>query len=449
MGQGPHRINNKELTHRGFGFGGENYAQDDQKIGKFAFNAKDENWQIPGDLFLRNQMESSPYAFRCEGRVTMPAAYAALTLLFPCVLFDENEFGQGTYDAKQHPRDNKPWRMYVQNNADKTIHMLESLDGITWTDGQQLATAIFPASPNHMEEGLQVFYDSAGIVTVSGVDYPFAAIAKDDNKTTGDATDLWLFYSLDGITWLRVAMGNHDVSGDPFVEVGSSFGRGAAYLAATESGAGTFNAARPRTFRNADGDWFAIMRANNEPANAGDTANTEQLLAMNSSDAADYNEIGHFANWNRKLLASAGEGSYNQAGFAMIHHVTKYKDYYVALVQLWHQVGGGPTRVRSGLAVAISRDCLIFDYVGPLYDAGLVYAYNHRTSAIDDTNMDSTAYDLNQGNGDGTSIQAGSIVIDKSGRCFGPKAGRTKGFSEFARVYWTELSSGKVLYGYF
>lgn len=443
-------MNNRELTHRGVGVGGEGYAQNAQKFGKFAFNNKDEDFQFPSDMLLRNQIESSPYAFRSEGRVTMPTAYAALTLLYPCVLFDDNEFGQGTYDAKQHSRDNKPWRMYVQNNADKTIHMLESVDGITWTGGQQLATATFPASPNHMEEGLQVFYDADGIVTVSGDSYPFAAIAKDDAKTTGDATDLWLFYSEDGIDWSRVAMGNHDVSGDPFVEVSSSFGRGASYLAATEEGAGTFNATRPRTFRNADGDWFAIVRANNEPANAGDTANTEQLLAMNSTDAADYNEIGHFANWNRKLLASSGEGSYNQAGFAIIHYVVKFKDYYIGLVQLWHQVAGGPTRVRSGLAVAISRDCLVFDYVGPLYDAGLVYAFNHRTGAIDDTNMDSTAYDRNQGNGDGSQIQAGSIVVDKTGRCFSTKAGvRSTGRSEFARVYWTELSSGKVLYGYF
>lgn len=449
MPQGPHRINNRELTHRGVGIGGENMAQDDQKIGKFGFNNKDEDFQFPIDLFLRNAIESSPYAFRTYGRVTMPSAYAALTLLFPCVLFDQAEFGQNTYDPKRHSRDNKPWRMYVQNAADGTIHLLESADGITWEDGQQLSTSIFPASPDHMEEGLQVFYDENGIIVVSGVSYPFAAIAKDANKTTGDATDLWLFYSLDGITWLRVAMANHDVSGDPFVEVTNALGRGAAYLSAVESDAGTFAATRPKTFRNADGDWFAIMRYSDAPVNAGDTANGETIMAMNSSDPTDYKEIGHFANWNRKLLASSGEGSYNQAGFSMIHHVAKFKDYYLALVQIWHQVAGGAVRVRSGLALAVSRDCLIFDYVGPLYDAGLAYAFNHRTSAIDQTNMDPTSWDANRGNGTGASITAGSIVVDKSGRCFGVKGGRTLGFSSFARVYWTEESAGKVLVGYF
>jgi len=443
---GNNKLNNHQLTHNAVGFFSDRRGQSNVKLGKRSVNSKESDFQIPVNTILRNAIQSSPYSFRTYGEVSMHSDLSGAYVYEPSVLYSNDNFGQGKYDSNQHERENKPWRMYFMDPLTSKTYMLESDDGIDFDTYEQLSTTLFPTGATKMAAGFHVFYDEDGIVTVSGTSYNFAAILRQSSLTTGDATDLFLYYSDDGVTWNRVQMGNHDVTGSPLAELASSLSDGMAYMGKTESDAGTYDIARPKTFRNAPGDWWGIVRYATAPAHAGDTVLGETIVAMNSTDAADYNEMGHFANWKRKLLRQLGENSYGQLTNAQVRHVVKFKDYYVGLVQLYYQVAGA-TQNLSGIAIAISRDGLIFDYIGPLYDAGLYAAYNERSTAVNITDMKPTAWGYNAGlGGTGNIIGTGSIVMDDSGRSFGTNSGDIDE-AHFSRVYWHE--GGKLLMGYF
>lgn len=443
------KLNNHELSHGHVGFTSDGFGQNKVAFGYVKDSSKAEADLVPVSSMLRDLRDVSPFAYRVGGVVELGGSLTGLAVSYPCVLFDRDKFGQPNYDPKVHDRQNKAWRMYVQRDSNKTIYFTESDDGETWDDPTLLSTTPFPASPAHALEGLQVFYNEDGIVTVSSVAYPFAAVYRIANVTAGDNTDLVMAYSLDGITWTAAAMADHDVTGAMVGQVVTGgLGQGFAYLDAVDPDAGTYNAGRPRTFKNAPGQWWGILRENDAATPAGDTVWGSVLVGMNSSDAADWNEGGHFANWARGLINQVGERSFGQFTQCQLFHVVKYKDVYLALVQLIYQVAAGATQVKSGIGLAISKDGLIFEMCGPLYDAGLTHALNDITNVVDAVGMASTAYLLNQGTGTGAAIVAGSIVVDKTGMAFNGYVPRNNNRREFIRVYHTEQNAGKIVWGW-
>jgi len=438
------RINNRELTHEGVGFQSDALGQSNVKVGLFGRNSKDTSDQIPVSSLMKTLKDVSPYAFNVYGTITLPAPLASAHMYYPCVLYDFNRFGTVSDTIPK-----KRWRMYVQvePSSDGTIYWTQSNDGVTWDTPVQLSTTPFPAAPARARQGIQVFYNPNGIVTVSGTSYNWATIYRKDDATTLDATDMILAYSTDGIVWTAEAMGNHDTGGDPFTEIASSGGMGAAYMAPTGYiNSITYNAARPLSVWNAPGDWVTIMRYRDEPAGIGDAIYGTSIMGMNSSDAADYKEMGSFSQWKRSLLKTLGERSFGQYTKCVLHHVVRLDaGFFIGLVQYYKHVSPG-TRVSNGIGLAISKDGLYFDHIGPLYAAGLVQSLNERTGAVDATNGASTAYLLQQGDGDGSAILAGSVVADSSGKCFGRDCGSLG--SHMLRVYWTEEDADKILMGY-
>lgn len=442
------RINNTQMTHRGSGFQSVNPGPRSTALGfvnERSGEADAELWPVAA--YLKQMLDASPYACQAYGEIALGGDLAGVAVRYPHVMYKNDRFGQPN-PSSSDARTSKKWRMYIQRSSNGTIWFTESNDGLTWDDPTQLDVALFPATANDLLEGFQPQYDEDGIVTVSGTVYPWAAIGRDKTLTTGDATDMYLYYSADGITWLRTQMANHDVSGDPFVEVASSLGQGAAFIGKTGGGLATFAADQPRTFQNAPGDWWAIMKYSDAPGNAGDTVFGASTMAMNSSDAADYAELGHFANYQRNALRQVGENSYGQNTKAQLHHVIKYKDFFIGLVQLYYHEGGGAVLVKSGVALALSRDGLHFDYMGPLYDIGLTHMLNDRTPGVNATNMESLAFFKNIGEGDGSAIVAGSVVMDPSGNCFGRDGGSQSNWRHAMRIYTTEDDSGKILMSY-
>ena len=434
------KLNNNELTHSGAGFRSNGKGGEAATIGS-------ESFQLPLNFLLRNQIQASPFAFRVHGRPTFPAAVSALGQIYPHVLYDENRFGEAK-SSKKASAINKRWRIYLQNKANGAIWMCDSEDGIDWKNAVQMDTALFPVDATKLKEGFQPFYDPKGLVKIAGKTYNWMAQARVDNNNTANATALMLYYSEDGKTWLRTAMANN--TSNPFTEVPNTHPLGASFLGRTGGGSGAFNANLPRTLRNAPGEWVAVHRyATQPPTNFGDTLTGEMFMANNSAVEANYNQLGSFASWNRKLLRKTGENSYSQNTKNRIHHIVKFKDYYIGLVQLFDSVNSQPVFVKNGIGLAVSRDLLVFENIGPLYDAGLVRSWDDRLNKVTDTNGKTTAHDASAGNGDGSAIIAGSIVVDENGRAFGANdGGRSTGVSQFLRAYWTEETSGKILMGY-
>lgn len=432
-------LNNHEITHKGFGFNSMGLPGLNRLTFGFSSdrNEPDENWQVSAFHILRQLADASPFAFRTIATPVLGGALAGLRVRYPSVLYDFNCFGDSALYKK--------WRMYVHEIVGAAYYMLESDDGITWDAPVILATV-----PAGFTRGFHPFYNSAGLVTYDdggGADtYNWASVGRNTAVNAGDATDMILMLSNDGVTWVQVVMANHDISGNPFGnELAASLGIKAVYMTPDEA-ALAFNAARPRSFFSSDG-WHSFMQYQTEPAvNFGDTAFGCTIMGQNSNDDTDANEIGHFANWNRNLLYRVGARSFGQAIEMVPEHIVKFKDFYLALVQLWYAVPASPTLVPMGIGLAISKDGLIFESCGPLYDAGLVYALNDRTAIVDQTDMASTAYLLQQGVGTGAEIWAGSLVVDQLGIAFGSDTGLNNNRA-LARVYWTEEDSGRVLIG--
>lgn len=450
MGNNPNSITNNELSHKGFGVSSMGMLGNGKQALGISSDSPylGENMQLPAYSVLRQLLDTSPFAFRVVAMPVLGGDLAGVALTRPSVLYSPDGFGSERLNPRTRSRLYRRWRMYVQETVGDTIYMVESDDGIDWSATPEQITTL-PNGVNYPLGGMNVFYDSDGLVTYDdgggAVTYNFATIVRDAALNAGDATDMILCLSNCGITWTQVVMANHDVSGDPFgAELANALGRGAAYMAKQDTSL-TFSATLPRTFFGSDG-WHSFMRYQDEPVNLGDTLFGCTIMGQNSSDNTDANEIGHFANWNRNLLRQVGERSFGQATKMNPHHIVKYKDIYLALTQLyWHEAGTA-NLVNTGLGLAISKDGLIFESCGPLYDAGLVYALNDRTSVVDQTDMDPTSYLANQGVGDGSQIVAGSLVVDQDGLAFGRDCGHNNNRA-FIRVYWTEEDADRILIG--
>lgn len=449
MGSNPNSINNRELSHKGFGMNSMGMLGNGKQALGISSDSPylGENMQMPSYTVLRQLIDASPFAFRTVAMPVLGGLLAGAAVRFPCVLYSPDCFGTKRENPKTLPRAFKPWRMYVQKVSDGTMYMLESDDGINWGYPELLSD--FAASPNHAKYGAIVSYDPAGLVTYDSgtgpVTYNYATIFRNANLTTGDATDMVLGLSHNGVDWTMVAMADHDVSGNPYGnELASSLGMGSAGIWKQVPGL-TFSPTLPRTFFGSDG-WHSFQRYSTEPGSAGDTVFGATIMGQNSSDDLDGHEMGHFANWNRNLLKQVGERSFGQATKMNPVHVVKYKDMYLALVQLYYHEAGTANLFRIGLSLALSKDGLIFESMGPLYDAGLVYALNDRTSVVDQTDMDPTSYLANAGVGDGSEIIAGSLVVDEAGLAFGRDCGKDNNRA-FLRIYWSEENAGRILIG--
>jgi len=445
MSQNPNSINNNELSHKGFGMNSLGMiGNGKQAVGVTSDSPYlGENYQIPAYSFLRQLTDVSPFAFRVVETPVIGGLLAGVSLTHPNVLYSQDGFGTKRENPRTRVRLFKNWRMYVRNNATGAIYMLESDDGINWGLPELLTVAV-----NYLH-GFKPFYDVNGLVTyddgTGAVTYKYAAICRDSTKTTADATDMYICLSNDGVTWVEVQMADHDVSGDPFgAELAASLGISAVYIARRDESL-TFSATLPRTFFGAAG-WHAFVRYQTVPGNLGDSVFGCALMGQNSADDLDGHEIGHFANWNRNLLRQVGERSFGQMTRMVPVHIVRFKDVYLALVQLIYAVPGAATLVNMGMGLAISKDGLIFDSCGPLYDAGLVYALNDRSSAVDQTDMDPTSYLANAGVGDGSVIIGGSIVMDPNGLGFGRDCGKDNNRA-IMRVYWAEQTANRILIG--
>jgi hypothetical protein len=446
---GKNRINNSEISMNNVGL--QRFGEELGKVGLGVHNPYKDgvSQQIPIYLVLRNLTDASPFAFRAKQTpITLTGDLATGGVRYPSVLYSSDGFGSHREDPNTVARVFKRWRMYIQRVSTGGIYMVESDDGVSWGTPEQLSTTQFPEGAAKAAYGVTVSYDADGLVTyddgTGAVTYKFASVYRVDNLTTGDATDMKLVVSNDGVTWVAVAMANHDVSGDPYVEVASSLGWGSAGMFKQDATL-TFNANYPKTFFGSDG-WHSYQKYADAPVNAGDTVFGCTIMGQNSSDDTDANEMGHFANWKRNILRQVGERSFGQATKMVVWHVTKYKDVYLALVQLYYHVGGGATLVPSGLALAISRDGLIFEAIGPLYDVGLTHALNDRSDAVNQTDMKPTTLLYNQGDGDGSAVHAGSIVVDDEGFAFGRNVGVGEDRA-LIRAYWTESDAEKLLMG--
>ena len=444
------RFNNNELTFNHVGF--SRYGKKPGQVG-FGFHNPSkagESHQYPMSYILKQLADTSPFSFRAK---TTPLDLGTVLngdCRYPCVLYSTDGFGSEKESPSTRARLFKRWRMYVQKISNGAIYMLESEDGITWGTPEVLAD--FPATAAKARHGIVVSYDASGLVvyddSVTVTTYKFATIYRQDDLVAGTAADMVLALSNDGVTWVKTAMANHAVSGDPFgAELAASLGMGSAAIF-KQNTALTFEATRPKTFFGAPG-WHSYQRyATEEAVNFGDTLFGATLMGQNSTDNTKAKNLGHFANWNRNLLRQVGERSFGQMTKMVPWHIVKYSDIYVALVQLYYHEAGTATLVPSGVAVAVSRDGLIFESAGPLYDAGLTHALNDRSAAVNNTNMKPTTVLYNQGDGDGSGVHAGSIVADRSGFSFGKDCGKDENRSLF-RVYWTESDSEKVLVGEF
>lgn len=448
MSQG-NKLSSYQQTLHGTGLHAVNQGQKSVSQGFVKEGSKTQGSLVPLKTSLRNDLHASPYTFKTEGSIQLSGDLLGQSVKRPAVLYSPDKFGQPTYDKAIHPRKNQAWRMYVQKSSDGLMFMTESIDGISWDLPVQLDALLFPAGATQLQEGFQPFYDKDGIFTVGGVSYPWSAIARDTSLAAGDATDMFAYHSLDGITWLRVAMADHATTGNPYGnEVAASLGSGSAFLGKTGKGSfSPFDATRPRTFRNAPGQWVGIQRYADAPALAGDTVLGATTMAQNDADDANWSKLGHFANWNRNSIRQTGERSFGQNTKAQLFHVQEYLGMFIGLVQLYYHEVGTATLVKSGIGLSLSRDGLHFDFMGPLYDAGLTHMLNDRTPGVNDTGMNSTAYLYNNGDGDGTEISAGSVVCDPQGMNFNGDGGRLRDARDFMRVYWTEESSGKILWG--
>jgi len=432
-------LTNSNMTHKGAGLHSAGMGQRDVSLGLVSKNMKEERDLIPVHSLMRDLKDLSPYAFRVK-QVT--AVSGVVVPKYPCVLYDYLAFG-----TLEDAAPKKKWRMYVQDNDGVTDAMFysQSDDGIIWDAATTLDATVILPNPAHPMKGMQVFYDAQGLVVVAGVTYNWAAMYKVDNSVVGNMTDMAMVYSLDGITWIKAAMAEH-AANTPAMYAGYT-GQGAAYIGRTgEVTEATYAVAAPRTYFNAAGDYIAMMRLNDGAAVGADVGRLE-LLGCNSATPADWNKLGFFTNWIRNLLSGqTGERSFGQVNKSEVFHVQRYKDVFIGLVQIKYD--GGAVSVDAGLALAISKDGLIFDYMGPLYDAGLVVSYNETTSTVVATDGASTAWLLSHGSGDGTQIVAGSVVVDKSGNNFSKNCGPLLNDRHLLRVYWTEHTSNKIVMGY-
>lgn len=430
-------IGNKEQSHNGFGFDGD-HGPDQVAIGKT--RSSGQPMLIPAETFINNQLMMSPHGFKVHQEIQLPEPFATAGAYpsAPTVIYDEEGFGV---------IGGKPWRMYILEGAGGpnpgSVWFGESDDGIEWPSLTELDRSV-------MQPGDSIFarffcwYDPDGIFTVNGISYPWASIVPMlTSRGNGDATAYRAFYSLDGLIWETAVMQDNTLTGNAFTEITFDVAFPFAFVGKNDPAAPSFNSDRPRSFLNAPGGWFGISTY---VQTTGNFVWTNTLVANNETDPANWNSIGDFANFRRKIVQDGQDGNLGQGDTAVLSYVLKVGEFYVGLGLLYYDVAGTPK--QNCLALFISRDCLNFSCIGPLYDAGAVAFRNPNDSnAINDTNMNPTFYMYNRGVGNGGSVTPGSLAYDRSGKCFAGSK-RVDGLRRhILRAYWVEGNGGNLLVG--
>jgi len=442
----PNDLGNQTMLHKGSGFSS---AGHDQSKVNFGLNSDEAGQSVQKDLVsmrsvMRNLRDLSPFGMRVN-KVYTPIALqgglAGLNVGYPHVMYSPDGFGSELEDPKTRARLHKRWRMYVQDFVNFNIWFTESDDGYNWDLPQMLDPLVFLPAPSHPLQGLKVFYDETGLITIDTgagpVDYKYAAIFRQTDLVVGDATDMWIAYSNDGITWLKTQCGNHLITGNPFGnELPLSFGVNAVGMYKSHSDL-VFSPAAPRSFFNAPG-WAAHFAYRTEPGFPllGDTEFGTSIMGQNSVSPLEAMNIGDHPTFRRTVIRDVGPRSFGHWVRANIVHVVRYQDVFFALVQGSWAIAGTGNFNPSAIGLAISFDGLTFEHIGLLQDAGYIYRFNQRSGVVDNTNMDPTTYLYSLGLSTGSDIIAGSIVVDPNGMGFGRDQGSQP--ADFMRIYWAE-----------